>query len=236
MNSLRVSNPPLHLSLRFSLRWAGSIRGRVHSCWTGRPLRGTGCFAKRPPVLLSAATACSSVRLCSRKRLGCRSAKFRGVSHSVGKAVGAERQLSGGMAEKNYSRSVLRGAFARRAGPTGRNTATTGVRIQQVSFGQIVARITGPGRRCNRQFGSQGGTPHVPNHVNPALRRPWTRETGRSVEQAPRVPACISTHRCHVRAAHGRLCSVFPSHPRVREGQLLKGSLPLCSRLVQQLD
>src|SRR5882762_575221 len=37
-------------------------------------------------------------------------------------------------------------------------------------------RITGPGRRRIRQFGCHGGTPCIPKHVNPALRRPWIRE------------------------------------------------------------
>ncbi len=142
----------------------------------------------------------------------------------------------GTVAEKICSRSVLRGALARRFAPTGRNAATTGARIQQISFGQIVAQITVPGRRRIRQFGSHGGTPCVPKHVNPAPRRPWIRETGRFGEQVQRVPVWINTHRRHVRAAHGRLCSEFPSHPRAREDRLPKGSLPLCSRLVQQLD
>jgi len=51
-----------------------------------------------------------------------------------------------------------------------------------IPMGGSFPRITSPGRRRIRQFGSHGGTPCVPKHVNPAPRRPWTRETGRSVE------------------------------------------------------
>ena len=118
--------------------------------------------------------------------------------------------------------------FARRLAPRGRDTAMTRRAIEYVSFrfGWSFPRIIGPGCRCVRQFRSRGGTPRIPKHVNPAPRRPWTRETGRSVERAQFVPAWINTQRCRAGAARAILCNAFPSHPRARQGRLLKCSLP----------
>src|SRR5437588_7096353 len=157
-------------------------------------------------------------------------------SHSsISNGVGPERKHSRAAAEKNHTPSVVRVTLARRLAPTERNAITTRARIQQVRVGQCVVRITGPGRRRIRQFGCHGGTPCVPKHVNPALRRPWIRETGRSVEQGRYFRISINTHRRRVRAARAIPCKGSPSHPRALEDQVLKGSLPLCSKLARQL-